>query len=249
MAVAVGASAAAEHERRQAIEHIKELLEGLHEERLQDERTELAGCRDAIDKATSILLDEGKLGVSLGLDSAAHAIGKALAVADERLSRWRVSLDNLPDLKAVDLEALTKTFPGVDEPGGKFRTHLELAALAIALKRRMIVLQAVEHAQLDPDNLFENFTRALKSDQQRLVELETGITDVLVRLSTLELARPKGIRSPVVTSGEVDRLLRSAYRIHALGESAEADGTATDVAIEIVRNKDGSVVVLPALPA
>ncbi|MCB1007123.1 MAG: hypothetical protein KDB35_23270, partial [Acidimicrobiales bacterium] len=73
MAVAVGASAAAEQRRQAAIDHITELLEQLYEERLDDERSELDGCRDAIDKATAILLDEGKLGVSLGLDSAVHA--------------------------------------------------------------------------------------------------------------------------------------------------------------------------------
>ena len=249
MAVAVGASAAADYQRQQAIEHITELLEQLHEQKLDDERSELDGCRDAIDKATAILLDEGKLGVSLGLDSAVHEIGKALAAADRRLAKWQNALDQLPDVKAVDVETLTKSFPGIDDGGGTFRGHLELAALAVALKRRVIVLQAVEHAQLSPGNLFENFTRALKTDQRRLDKLESGIAGVLVRLSTLELARPRGLRSPVVTSGEVDRLLRTAYRIHALGDGVAVNSRATDVAIEIARNKDGSVVVFPALPA
>jgi hypothetical protein len=249
MAVAVGASAAADYQRQQAIEHITELLEQLHEQKLDDERSELDGCRDAIDKATAILLDEGKLGVSLGLDSAVHEIGKALAAADRRLAQWQSALDKLPDVKAVDVETLTKSFPGVDDHGGTFRCHLELAALAVALKRRVIVLQAVEHAQLNPGNLFTNFTRALKADQRRLNKLESGIDGVLVRLSTLELARPRGLRSPVVTSGEVDRLLRTAYRIHALGDGVAVNSRTTDVAIEIARNKDGSVVVFPALPA
>jgi hypothetical protein len=249
MAVAVGASAAAEHQRQQAIEHITDLLEQLHDQKLDDERSELDGCRDAIDKATAILLDEGKLGVSLGLDSAVHAIGKALAAADRRLAQWQNALDKLPDVKAVEVDTLTKSFPGIDGHGGTFRGHLELAALAVALKRRVIVLQAVEHAQTDPGNLFKNFARALKADQQRLNKLESSIAVVLVRLSTLELARPRGLRSPVVTSGEVARLLRTAYRIHALGDGVAVNSRATDVAIEIARNKDGSVVVLPALPA
>ena len=108
-----------------------------------------------------------------------------------------------PDVKAVDVETLTKSFPGVDDPGGTFRGHLELAALAVALKRRVIVLQAVEHAQLNPGNLFENFVRALKADQRRLDKLELSIAGRPLRLSTLELARRWGLRSPVVTSGEV----------------------------------------------
>ncbi|MEJ8661002.1 hypothetical protein [Streptomyces sp. MS1.AVA.4] len=248
MAVAVGVSARADYKRQQAIEHITELLEQLHEEKLEDERSELDGCRDAIDKATAILLDQGKLGVSLGLDSAVHAIGKALAAADRRLAQWQNALDKLPDGKAVEIGTLTKSFPGVDDHGGTFRTHLELAALAIALKQRVIVLQAVEHAQIDPGNSFENFTRALKADQQRLDELESSIAGVLERLSALELARPNGLM-PVFTTGEVDRLMRAAHRIHKLGDGVTVNSRTTDVAIEIARDKDGSVVVFPALPA
>jgi hypothetical protein len=248
MAVAVGVSANADYKRQQAIEHITELLEQLHEEKLDDERSELDGCRDAIDKATAILLDQGKLGVSLGLDSAVHAIGKALAAADRRLAKWQGALDKLPDGKAVEIDTLTKSFPGVDDHGGTFRAHLELAALAIALKRRVIVLQAVEHAQSDPGNLFENFTRALKADQQRLDKLESSIAGVLERLSALELAPPHGLL-PVFTTGEVDRLMRAANRIHKLGDGVMVNSRTSDVAIEIARDKDGSVVVFPALAA
>jgi hypothetical protein len=250
MAVAVGASAAAEHQRQQAIEHITELLEQLHEHNLDDERSELDGCRDAIDKATAVLLDEGKLGVSLGLDSAVHEIGKALAAAERRLAKWQSALDRLPDSKAVEVDTLSESFPGIDnDNGGRFRAHLELAALAVALKRRVIVLQAVEHAQSDPGNPFKNFVRALKTDQQRLDKLESSIAGVLLRLSALELGRPRGWRAPVFTSGEVDRLVRAVNRIHTLGEGVTVNNRAMDVAIEIVRNKDGSVFVLPALPA
>ncbi|GAA3957303.1 hypothetical protein [Actinoplanes auranticolor] len=214
MAVAVGVSAHADYKRQQAVEHITELLEQLHDEKLDDERSELDGCRDAIDKATAILLDQGKLGVSLGLDSAVHAIGKALAATDRRLARWQKALDKLPDGKAVEIDTLTKSFPGIDVDGGIFRTHLELAALAVALKRRVIILQAVDHAQSDPGNLFENFTRALRADQQRLNKLESNLAGVLGRLSALELGRPHS-RLPVFTTGEVDRLMRTANRIHS----------------------------------
>ncbi|MCX5108395.1 hypothetical protein OOK13_07610 [Streptomyces sp. NBC_00378] len=248
MAVAVGVSAHADHKRQQAVEHITELLEQLHEQKLEDEHSELDGCRDAIDKATAILLDQGKLGASLGLDSAVHAINTALGAADRRLARWQSALDKLPDGEAVEIGTLTKSFPGVDDQGGTFRTHLELAALAIALKQRVIILQAVEHAQSDPDKLFENFTRALKADHQRLSKLQSSIAGVLERLSALELARPQGLR-PVFTTSEVDRLMRATHRIHKLGDGAMTNSRATDVAIEIARDKDGSVIVFPALPA
>ncbi|MGW8763744.1 hypothetical protein ACWGN5_14700 [Streptomyces sp. NPDC055815] len=248
MAVAVGVSAHADRKRQQAIEHITELLEQLQEDKLDDEHSELDGCRDAIDKATAILLDQGRIGASLGLDSAVHAINTALGKADRRLARWQGALDRLPEGEAVELGTLTKSFPGVDDHGGAFRAHLELASLAVALKRRVAVLQAVEHAQSDPGNPFENFMRSLKRDQQRLDELESGIAEVLVRLSALELARPNGLR-PVFTTGEVDRLMSAAHRIHQLGGGVTVNGRTTDVAIDIARYKDGSVVVFPAVPA
>ncbi|MEO3788480.1 hypothetical protein ABGB12_34570 [Actinocorallia sp. B10E7] len=143
---------------------------------------------------------------------------------------------------------MTKSFPGIDDHGGTFRTHLELASLAIALKRRVVILQAVEHAQSDPGNPFENFIRALKRDQQRLDELESSIAAVLVRLSALELARPNGLL-PVFTAGDVDRLMSAAHRIHKLGDGVTVNSRTTDVAIEIAHDKDGSVIVFPAAAA
>jgi hypothetical protein len=91
-----GITAYAEHERQQAIERVAELLEQLHEDKLEAERDALDGCRDAIDKATAILLDQGRIGVSLGLDSAVYAISKAFGAANRRLARWRYALANLP---------------------------------------------------------------------------------------------------------------------------------------------------------
>ena len=249
MAVAVGVSAYADYQRQQAIQHIAELLEKLHEDKLEAERGELEGCRDAIDKATAILLDQGMLGVSLGLDSAVHAIGKALAAADRRLQRWNDALAKMAGNKPVELGTLTETFPGIDERGGEFRAHLQLAALAIALKRRVIILQAVEHTQMDSGNPFENFVRALKADQQRLDKLESGIASVLLRVSALELTRPHRLQDLVITPGDVDRLLRASHRIHELGNGVEVNNRVSDVAIEIARSRDGSLVVFPAAPA
>ena len=89
MAVAVGVSAHAEHKRRQAIENITELLEKLHDDALRRERAQLNGCRGAIDKATAVLLDQGRIGALLGLDSAVYAIDIAMAEAEERLKKWQ----------------------------------------------------------------------------------------------------------------------------------------------------------------
>ena len=245
MAVAVGVSAHADQKRQQAIENITSLLTQLHDDALQRERSALNGCRAAIEKATAILLDQGRVGASLGLDSASYAIEVAIAHAEDRVKTWREALDEVGS-KPVEIAKLRKTFEGIDEETSKFRAHLELAALAVALKKRVIVLQAVEHAQLDPANPFESFVGALKNDQHRVNELEAGIGSVLRRLSTLELDRPRGFRDKVFTANEVDKLLRASYKLRGLGEGLPEAESGSDVAIEIVRNADGSVVVFPA---
>ena len=141
MAVAIGVSAYADHQRQKAIERITDLLEQLHEGNLEKERNDLDGCRDAIDKATSILLDQGRIGLSLGLDSSSYAINTAIEQTKRRLIKWQDALATLPG-GPVEVDALTKSFPGIDEEGGAFRAHLEFARLAIALKRRVLVLRA-----------------------------------------------------------------------------------------------------------
>ncbi|GIF74333.1 hypothetical protein Asi02nite_38510 [Asanoa siamensis] len=249
MAVAVGVSAYADQQRQKAIARITDLLEQLHEDALETERSELDGCRDAIDKATSVLLDQGRIGLSLGLDSSSYAISTALERTKSRLGKWQDALAALPE-GPVEVGALTKAFPGINEDGGAFRAHLELARLVIALKRRVLVLQAVEHAQaVETHNPFKSFIGTLRDDERRLDELESGIRSVLLRLSTLEVKRPGGFRSIMFTQGEVDELLRTAYRLRALGDGLDVGVHQADVAIEIERSGDGSLVVFPATAA
>src|SRR5690606_5802947 len=101
-----------------------------------------------------------------------------LSKAGLRLERWLKALDGLPPGEPVELAKLTKAFPGVEKDGGVFHTHVALASLALSLARRVAVLQAVEHAQKNPGNPFENFLRALAADRQRFDDLESGIARV-----------------------------------------------------------------------
>jgi hypothetical protein len=245
LAVAVGASAYADHQRQMAIERITELLEQLHDDKLEHERSELDGCRDAIDKATGLLLDRGKVGASLGLDSAVHAISTAIQNAERRVKKWEAALGSLVGNR-VEVSELEASFRGVSEHGGMFRTHLELAALAIALKRRVILLQGVEAGQSDPDNPFENFVRSLKDDQQRILDLEARIDNVLLRLSALEVRSPKRLIDQVMTRKQVDSLLETSYRLRALGAGVGAVAPGQEVVIEIEKHSDGTLLVLPA---
>jgi hypothetical protein len=248
LAVAVGASAYADNQRQKAIERITELLEQLHDDNLERERNELDGCRDAIDKATGLLLDRGKVGASLGLDSAVHAISTAIQNADRRVKKWEAALGSFAGNR-VEVSELELYFPGVTEDGGMFRTHLELAALAIALKRRVILLQGVEAGQSDPDNQFENFVRSLKDDQQRILDLEARIDSVLRRLSELEVRTPHRLIDKVMTRKQVDSLLETSYRLRALGAEVGVLAPNQEVVIEIEKHSDGKLLVLPARAA
>lgn len=245
MAVAVGVTAYADQQRQKAIENITELLEKLHHDKLEAERSELDGCRDAIDKATALLLDRGKVGASLGLDSAVHAISTATQNAERRVKTWEAALDGVVNNR-VDVAELEAAFPGITEDGGEFRAHLELAALAIALKRRVVVLQGVEAGQSDHENPFENFVRSLRDDQQRINDLEGRVENVLLRLSALELRSPKRFIDKVMTRGQVDSLLDTSYRLRALGAGRGAAAPTADIVIEIEKHSDGTLLVLPA---
>lgn len=245
LAVAVGASAYADHERHKAIENITELLEKIHVDKLESERSALDGCRDAIDKATTLLLDHGKVGASLGLDSAVHAISTATHNAERRVKKWEAALDAVAGNR-VDAAELEAAFPGITGEGGEFRAHLELAALAIALKRRVVVLQGVEVGQSNEDNPFENFVRSLRDDQQRIADLEGRVENVLRRLSALELRSPKRLIDKVMTRKQVDSLLDMSYRLRALAPALSTAAPSGDVVIEIEKHGDGSLLVLPA---
>lgn len=249
MTVAAGYSAYTEHQRDKALERITELLEKLHQDKLDEERNRLDGCRDAIEKATAVLLDKGRPGAGLGLDSSVYEINVAIERANRRLRKWREALSGIKG--PVEVGVLERSFPGVtSKDGGEFRAHLELARLAIALKRRVLVLQAVEHAQLEgAAHPFKAFIETLKLTEHRVNELDAGVSDVLRSLSTLEVKRYGGVRSIYFSQGEVDDLLKAAYRLRAFGDEVAAYDQRADVAINIKRKADGSITVFPALSA
>lgn len=51
------------------------------------------------------------------------------------------------------------------------------------------------------------------------------------------------------TQGEVDELLHAVYRLRALGDSVNVADSQADLAIEMERSSDGSLVVFPATVA
>ncbi len=122
----------------------------------------------------------------------------------------------------MEITALQKAFPDIDKPESEFRAHLEIATAAIAMKKRVLVLQAVEHAQMDRENPFESFVRTLKKDEKRVLELESGLNDLLRKLSQLQLTRSRRfLDKHLLTATEVDNLLNTTYKLREIGSRSK----------------------------
>lgn len=248
-AVAAFASLHAEQQRQRAIERVTELVEKLHQDRLEEERDRLDGCRSPIAKATAILLDRGLIGEALGLGPAVHTVDNAMSSATRRINGWNELLDGIAG-RPVEVHKVKRMFPGINSPDGEFHAHVELARAAMALKRRILVLQAVEQAQLNAGNNFERFVQVLQQEQSEIDELESKLNALLLGLSQLQLDRSHGVRDFAFSSAQVDELLHATRRFRTFADGiSETAGRPTDVAIDIVRTTDGSVIVLPAQPA
>ena len=246
LAIATAATVYAEEQRRNAIERVTQLLKQLHQKDLDRERDALTGCTGAIEKATSVLLDEGVIGQSLGLDSAVHAIDTAIATAARRAAAWRQDLAGFSN-DGVGIAELEKAFPGIGDEDGEFRAHLRLAALALAMKRRVVVLQAVEHAQNAPGKTFLRFTSMMEREQHDLDELETGLSMLLLDISHLRLRSPSRFIHQLMFRGEVNDLLEWPGRLRELAtqESSKLGAPAPNVEIGLIRQLDGQVRVFP----
>lgn len=246
--VAAGLSMHAERQRQLVLENITQLLEELRDEALQQERDRLNGCRGAVDKAAAILFDGGEIGSSVGLGASASIINTAFETATRRASLWQGHLEGYGQGR-IHPHALLRDFPGIDGDGGRFRTQLAIAQLAIALKKRLVVIQAAQHAQLNPTNPLKYFGRALASDQDDIRRLEARISDVMSGLGAVRLDRARGIRDRIaLPTGDVDLILRTTDRLRELGP-IQVDERQRDVAIEVAQYVDGSVTVYPAMIA
>jgi hypothetical protein len=197
-----------------------------------------------------LLFEKGEVGHSLGLDSAVNSVETALASAIRRAATWRSRLDGLPS-EGAEVSALCKAFPGIDEPDGRFRIELRLASLAIAMKRRVAVLQAVEHAQKSPDKTFVRFTAMLKDEQATVDEVETTLRALLTDLADLRLRAPNKQLYLLLTRGEANDLLKWPGRLRELAaEESVPAAELTDIEVSLVHHRDGKLRVLPmaALP-
>lgn len=90
--------------------------------------------------------------------------------------------------------------------------------------------------------------RTLKRHEKRVLELESGLNDLLEKLSQLQLTRSKKFLDKVLTGTEVDKLLSATYTLREIGDNLPTCES-TDIEIEIARQRDGSIVVFPAAPA
>lgn len=244
--VAAGLSMHAERQRQLVLENITRLLDEMRDEMLKQERDKVNGCRGTLHKAAAILLDGGHIAASLGLDTSVGIINTATETANRRVETWQTHLDGYKN-KRIHPLTLAKDFPGIDSEGGRFRTELEIAMLTIALRKRVVVIQAAQHAQLNPTNPLKHFAQSLERDQNAIDQLETEITEVLSGLGAVRLDRARGIRDKIaLPTGDVDLILRTADSLRDLART-DFSQRQPDVAIEAAYDADGSVTVFPAV--
>lgn len=245
MAVLAGVSVYAERQRAQAFDRLTDLVGSLKRENLDREFHELNGCLRSLNGATALLVDRGQIGQTLGIGEAAHTINVAVQRAASDLRRWRRSLEMLKASKKIDVAALIREFPGIEQPDGEFQARIRLAVFAAAMEKRLALLQAVEHADMTPDVSLDHFLAHLESGLDEVRELESGIADFLRDLSKIQLVANRKVTDRVMTRAEVDRLLQWPSRLRTLAEvEAPSPEVAGDLEIGLLRDADGNVRVL-----
>ena len=249
-ALAAASAIYAEEQRRRALERIEESLKELHQNNLDQEMADINGAMPALAKATSLLVDEGRLGAALGIDAAAHAIDTAIALAEHRTKHWLQDVSRLSQRATVD--QIEKSFPGVKDGDGRFVAELRMAGLAIAAKRRLMVLQAVEHAQINQGLSLKRFLAEIEREATALNELESSLINLLTRLSELPIRTGGGIFDRLhLSADDADELLRWPERLRDLRRrEAPRVNSSGHVEIGIVLEADGHARILePAVVA
>lgn len=243
LAIAAAGAIYTEEQRRRALERIESSLKELLQNDLDQEMAAINGAMPALAKATSLLVDEGRLGTSLGIDSAAYAIDTAIERAKSRTQRWLQDVSLLSQKATVD--QIEKAFPGVKNGDGRFVAELRMAGLAIAAKRRSMVLQAVEHAQLNQAMSLRRFLAEIEREAMALDELEASLIDLLTRLSELPIRVGSGIRGRILLSSDADELLKWPERLRDLRRSeAPRVSYSGHMEIGIVIGADGRARIL-----
>lgn len=243
LAIAAAGAIYTEEQRRRALERIESSLKELLQNDLDQEMAAINGAMPALAKATSLLVDEGRLGASLGIDSAAYAIDTAIERAKSRTQRWLQDVSLLSQKATVD--QIEKSFPGVKNGDGRFVAELRMAGLAIAAKRRCMVLQAVEHAQLNRGLSLRRFLAEIEREATALDELEASLIDLLTRLSELPIRVGSGIRGRILLSSDADELLKWPERLRDLRRSeAPRVNSSGHMEIGIVLGADGRARIL-----
>ncbi|MEU5554053.1 hypothetical protein ABZ738_30200 [Micromonospora sp. NPDC047793] len=170
------------------------------------------------------------------MDAAVHTVDTAIAAAKRRADAWRAKLAAFSS-EGVEIADLIKAFPGIDQPNSAFRIELRLASLAIATKRPVAVLQAVEHAQKSPELDFRRFTAMVQDEQRSVDELQGKRHALLVQLAELRLRAPtRSFTDRLLTQGEVNKLLAWPGRLRQLAaEETVAASELPDVEIGLVQ--------------
>ena len=244
---ATAGSIYAEEQRRHALKRVEDMLNKLTADELDKELDELNGAISAITKATALLADEGRLGMSLGLDSAVNRIDTAVSRAERRVSEWERKLAAFGGKATPD--ALRKAFPGLGGSRGEFEAKLRMAGFAMAMKRRVAILQAAEHTHNDSGLSLSRFNRELAKDTADLAQLEQRVAGLLAGIADLKIKAPEGRRHVMFMPKEVKDLLSWSPYLQAFSDrESPVERSPGDLELCFVVQPDGELRVLGPVP-
>ncbi|WP_312098779.1 hypothetical protein [Corynebacterium dentalis] len=247
-AVAAAATAQAEKKHDEALAKIEQLFTEFKEEKLKNEIVKLKSVSRSLRMASAALLDRVDPGKSLGLDNASGKLSDIVVEIEQRLEDWERSLNELRQ-ENVDVKKLEALYPGILTGQGSFLIQLEIAKSAISLNRKLLVVQAVEHAQSQFEaNALTNFIDQLRRDEGEINRLEARIQDLFRDISQLKLVPEKRpLRKIGYSQSDLKEFANQTLKLKSLADVPFQELPTDEMVIEIEQHGDGSLVVFTPL--
>ena len=167
---------------------------------------------------------------------------------EQRLEEWERSLIELREENA-DVKKLEDRYPGILTGQGCFLIQLEIAKSAISLNRKLLVVQAVEHAQSQFEaNALTNLIDQLRRDEDEMNRLEARIQKLFRDISELELVPEKrSLKKIGYSQSDLKEFANQTLKLKSLADVPFQELPTDEMVIEIEQHGDGSLVVFTPL--
>jgi hypothetical protein len=250
MALSVGCEMLARYEQDRKLEAIKRSVKGIERHLQQELTAKLTTAEEALEAATSAMLDQITVPRSVGLDSAITGLHDVKHQALGWLEHWERGVEGLPQSKTGVPWDQVKSVVDVGIGGYEtFPSQVLLLYRALTVDSRAHVIGAAEAALANPGQPLDNFEAETRqrldensNDQMRLREMLLTLSE-----SPLKVAMPvfRMLPSTAEKAASLDRTI--AQLAHAIVQTSDAPPILTPSGrqiLEAVRRTDGSLELL-----